>query len=296
MSGYSPTDVANQALDACAWPRVFGEIEDGSDESQILLRAYRQCLMQLLRAANWSFARQQAPLELLADASGNTPDVGTLVPTPWVYEYAYPIDCMRVRFIPWNLNNQADLVPSNNIQIPSTPLVGGIGQQPALGVPIRPARFVVATDFNYPPPAGTLTWDVQGVSPQGRTVVLTNVRNANAVYTSLVLYPTLWDPLFRSALVAYIASEVVMALWAKTDRKFGMQIRGEQIALVKAKVSEARALDGSEGTPTSDIVAPWMRARHTGGSWRGWGWGGGASGSDGGYGNSSIMLADGTVF
>ena len=197
MSDYLPTNVANQALDAIGWPDVLGDIEEGSREAQISLRAYRQCLQQLLRAANWSFARKQAPLQLLADASGNTPNVGTQVPQPFIYEYEYPTDCMRVRFIPWNLNNQADLVPSNNIQIPSTPLVTGIGQQPWLGLRIRPARFVVSTDFNYPPPAGTQTWDVQGVSPAGRTVILTNVRYATAGYTSLVLYPNLWDSLFR---------------------------------------------------------------------------------------------------
>src|ERR1019366_9538890 len=138
MGGYLPSDVANQALDAIMWPEVLGDLEDGSHEGAIILRAYRQCLMQLLRAAHWALARKTAPLVLLADSTGNSPNVGTVVPNPWFYyEYEYPGDCAKVRFVPWNLSNQANLIPSNNIQIPSTPLVAGIGQQPLLGQRVR---------------------------------------------------------------------------------------------------------------------------------------------------------------
>ena len=159
-----PSDIANQALDAIFWPEILGDIEDGSHEAAITLRAYRQCLMQLLRAAHWSFARKTAPMMLLADATGNTPNVGTVVPNPWfLYEYEYPGGCAKVRFVPWNLANQASLVPANNIQIPPTPLVGGLGPQLALGQRVQPAKFTVETDFNYPPPAGAQTWECRGL-------------------------------------------------------------------------------------------------------------------------------------
>ena len=96
MGGYLPTDIANQAIDAIMWPEVLGDLEDGSHEAAIVLRAYRQCLMQLLRAAHWAFARKTAPLILLADATGNSPNVGTVVPNPWFcYEYEYPTDCAK---------------------------------------------------------------------------------------------------------------------------------------------------------------------------------------------------------
>lgn len=297
MSDQDPTGVANQILDAIGWPITLGDIEDGSREAQILLRAYGQSLRQLLRAANWAFARTEAPLLLLADATGNTPDVGTIVQQPWCYCYAYPTDAMKIRFIPASLYNQADTVPANNIQIPSTPLVTGIGQQPPPGLRIQPAKFVVATDYNYPPPAGSETWQTQGTSPNGRTVILTNVRHATAVYTSLVLYPSLWDSLFRAALVAYVASEVALAMWAKTDRKFGMEVRAQQIAIVKAKVTEARLTDANESVSTSDVSVDWVRARRVGGTWNGWGGGmgyGGGGAMIGGY--ESLALADGAVF
>lgn len=300
MSGNTVTDVANQSLDAIGWQETLGDIEDGSHHGQILLRAYRQDLQQLLRSAEWNFARKQAPLQLLADASGNTPNVGTIVPQPWVYEYAYPTDCARVRFVPWNPQNGASVVPPNNIQIPqNVPLTGGLGQQLPY-IRLRPAKFVVATDFNYPAPPGSLTWDVQGVSPEGRTVILTNVRFAQCVYTAFLHYPSVWDPLFRAALVAYIAAEVALPIWAKVDRKFGLQVRGEQIQILKAKVMEARMIDGSEGVPSSDIRVDWMDVRRAGGNGFGRGvagggeWFGGGDGFGGGY--DSLAVPDGSVF
>ena len=305
MAGYTPTDLANQALDAVIWPAVLGDIEDGSDEARICLRAYRQCRMQLLRAVHWNFARKSAGLDLLADASGNTPNVGTIVPNPWFcYEYAYPVDCLKARFLPWNLQSQANVIPQGNIVPPNgnSPLVTGIGNQPLLGQRIVPAKFTVETDFNYqPPPQQDPTVDFPGISPAGRTVICTNVRNATLVYTTDVQYPQLWDPLFRAAFVAYLASEIAGPIWAKTDPKFGLGQRNMQIAVVKEKVMQARITDGNEGVYSSDIAVDWMRTRHTGGSWRGWGWGGGWTGQgDGpgvwGFSWDSMPLAGGSAF
>jgi hypothetical protein len=302
VAGYDPTAVANQALDAVMWPIILGDINDGSDEARICLRAYRQCRQQLLRAAHWNFARQTAPLTLLADATGNSgPDYGTLVPNPWfVYEYAYPIDCVKARFVPWNLQSQANVVPQGNIVPPNSgvPLLGGIGNQPALGQRIVPAKFTVETDFNYPIPAGgNPEDDFAGISPQGRTVICTNVRSASLVYTVDVLYPTLWDSLFRGAFVAYLASEIAGPIWAKKDPKFGLVLREKQAEIVKGKVTQARVSDGNEGVFSSDIAVDWMRTRNTGGSWGGGGWTGQGDGPGvWGYSWDSMPLAGGSAF
>src|SRR6202034_1002250 len=171
-----PTDIGNQAIDAAGIDFTLGDIEEGTREAQVCLRAYRECLKQLLRGANWDFARREAPLTLLADATGQTPNVGTLVPDgEFTYEYAYPTDCLKIRFIPWHRFENPG-VPSGNIQPPnpSAPLMTGLGN-PLRGHRIRRARFVISNDANYPPPPGQVTWEVQGVSPVGRTVVLTNV-------------------------------------------------------------------------------------------------------------------------
>src|SRR5450755_4081823 len=218
-----PSDIAQQAIDQSGLDYLLGDIEDGSRPAQVLLRAYQQCLQQLLRGCQWDFARKTAPLTLLADATGTTPNVGTLVPVPWVYEYEQPIDCCKVRFIPWNQSTQNPGLPPGNITPPNpgSPIVTGLGQ-PQIGAGmIRPARFVVATDSNYPPPVGSD--ETLGVSPAARTVILTNVKYAYLIYTALILYPSQWDSQFRAALVAYLASEIALPL--ATDTKMGMAMR-----------------------------------------------------------------------
>lgn len=274
--GFSPSDVANQAIDAVGWPDMLGDIQDGSQQAQVVLRAYGECLKQLLRAAHWDFARAQASLLLLGDATGNTANVGTLVQRPWAYCYALPTDCAKARFVPLNYDNPSTLgaLVDANTTLPATPLVTGLGVDPnQFGQTLQPARFILASDSNYPPDAGQQSWQTPGVSPQGRTVINTNVRNAQLVYTRQMIYPSVWDALFRSAFVAYLAAEIALPLWAKTDRKFGLQMRNEQIPLVKAKVMEARAVNGNEGFPnTSDIRVDWMDGRRSGGSqWTGMG-------------------------
>jgi len=177
------------------------------------------------------------PLTLLADATGNTPNVGTLVPHPWIYEYEYPQDCMKARFVPHHRMGLTAGIPPGNIVAPGAnqPFLGGPQGSPLRHARNHPARFLVATDYNYPPPPGQITWEVQGVSPNGRTVILTNVQNAHLIYTALILYPSLWDANFRAAMVAYLASETALAIWSKKDRKFGLQMRSQQIAIAKKK-------------------------------------------------------------
>ena len=290
-----PADVGQQALDAAGIDYTIGDLEEGTRPAQVLLRAYGQNLRQLLRAANWNWARREAPLLLLADATGQTPNVGTLVPSgQFIYEYAYPTDAAKIRFIPWHplLNTVA---PQSNISIPTTPLT--TAPSPVAGHRLIPAKFVIANDPNYPPPPGQIFWEVQGESPQGRVVILCNVPNAKCVYTTYVFYPSMWDPLFREALVALLAS--VVALPLAKDKKFGLQMRKDNIEVAKAKIKEARVVDGNESVASSDIAVDWMRTRRSGwGGREGWGggdaFGGGIGGFGGGY--DSMMLADGSTF
>lgn len=299
--GMTPADIANQALDRIGWPESIADLEEGTDAAQVCLRFYGECLKQLLRAAHWNFARKQAPLTLLADASGNTANVGTVVPFNWLYEYALPTDSAKFRFIPWNWQNQASDVPSNNIVPPNngSPLTSVQNAQPP-GAPMRVARFQIATDFNYPPLPGQDTWLVQGVSPQGRTVVLTNTKNAQGVYTAIMLYPSVWDSAFRAAMVDFLACEIAVGVWKKKDLKIGLAMRDEMGNQVRAKVLEARIRDGDEGMPNSDIRVDWMDGRRVGGMWSPWGGGGGSGGGwgPGVYGSSweSIALSNGATF
>jgi len=288
-----PADIINQALDAAGVDIVIGDPEEGTREAQVCLRAYTECVRQLQRSAHWDFTRKQAPLNLLADATGQTPDVGTTVPLPWVYEYSYPIDCLKMRFIPWNVYPQTP--PAGNNSIPSTPLTTGQITSPATSlIRIAPAPFVVGTDFNYPVDTNQADgqwWETPGASPAGRTVVMTNVAQANGIYTSYVPYPNMWDPLFRAAVVSYIASEVALPL-AK-DKKFGLARAAQLIATVKQKLEQARITDGNEGWYSTDHTPDWIRKRYSGG-----GWGSALGGLPGvlGYGWDACSFSDGSAF
>lgn len=288
-----PQDIGNQVLDAIGVDTELGDLQDGSREAKVLLRAYSQTLRQLHRAVNWSFARMSTSLTLLADASGNTANVGAIVcDSRFIYEYAYPTDCMKVRFIPFKGTGANSPSPTGNIAIPATPLYTGQANMPA-GQRIMPAKFQICTDPNYPVPPGS-SYDVQGISPTNRTVICTSVPNAQCVYTALQSYPSLWDPLFRQAFVAALAS--VVALPLSSDKKLGLAVRGQQIGILKQTLIEARMADGNESTSSSDISVDWMRTRFTGG---GWGSNGGFGGGDfaGGYGGyEGMALADGSTF
>lgn len=290
-----PADVCNEALDRAGIDFTIGDIQEGTRPAQVLLRAYDQCLRQILRGAHWDIARKQAPLTLLGDATGQTPEVGTLVIQPWTYEYALPTDSLKIRFVPWNNYSQNAPGPPGNISIPSTPIVTGLGQPPANMLRIVPARFLVAHDYNYPVPAGDQIWEVNGVSRVGRTVVCTNVKCATAVYTAYLPYPSLWDAQLRAAIVAYLASEIALPL--STDKKLGLAMRAQQIAIAKEKLQAARITDGNEGFYSSDIQVDWMRIRASGGAWRG-NWGGPGLGGPGiiGYGWDSVGFSDGSAY
>jgi hypothetical protein len=275
---FTPTDVAVQALDAIGSETTIADIEEGSREARVLLRAYWTCLRQLLSGAHWTFARKMAPLTMLADATGNTPNVGTLVVKPWLYEYALPTDCVKPRFVPHNGVNPNviagnwsapsiwgdGLVINPPVEIPPgafgaagapNPLVTGLPSQRHL----RPAKFILSSDTNYPPAPGQELWAIPGVGNMGRTVILTNVYQAQLVYTEAVLEPQRWTDLFRAAMVAYLASEVALPL--SKDKKFGLVVRKEQIAIVKGKLDIARATDGNSQTNINDISVDWMTTR-----------------------------------
>lgn len=299
MSGI-PADVANQALDAAGIDFSIGDLQEGTKPAQVLLRAYSQGLRQLLRAANWDFARTQVPLVLLGDATGNTANVGTVVQEPWIYAYRYPIDCMKLRYIPWNYDQHAG-TPQGNIAIPTNiPLTTATGLPNRVGRRLRPSRFIIGNDPNYPSPPGSSFGEVQGESPIGSTVIMSNVQKAIGIYTRFIPYPSNWDPLFRAAFVAYLASEIALPLakMSVMGPKAALQLRKENIDIAKAKIKEARVVDGNEQMASSDISVDWMRTRRTGG-WGGRGHGGGFGEGDlGSYGGGydSLALADGSVF
>lgn len=279
-----PADVVNEALDAIGADFTIGELREGTKAAQVALRHYGQCLRQLLRSAHWDMARKQQPLTMLADATGQTAGVGTVVPAPWVYEYSYPVDCMLARFVPANYLNPTQ-APSGNYALPATPQTTGASQPPyGYGMRLVPAPFIITLDSNYPVDANSNWMEVQGAAPGARVVILSNVNQAALVYTGFVPYPSVWDAHFRAALVAYLAS--CMALPLTKDKALGVKMRDEQFQLAKERVTQARISNGNEsGFPqTTDHLPDWMSIRSRGGGAWGQGWNSAGLWGVGGYG------------
>ena len=296
-----PQDIYNRALDALGVDTLIGAFTDGTPASEAGRRAYGPTLRQLLGAAQWPFARKLAPLQLLGDSTGQTLDaLGNPLPTtvepPWVYAYAWPIDGLRARWLPWSM---AATTPSTAV-----PIMTGL-QSPVTTWPLKPARFLVSSSDQFPAVVGQTDWDnlpdfssTEGVGNIGRRVVLANVQNAQLVYTKLVLTIEEWDEMFTEAMVATLASRVVMAL--HKDKKLALTLRGQQIAIAKEMVREARTANANDaGFPKSTTIeASWMRYR-TGryASWNFPGWG--TLGDGPGYwsmGWDSVAWADGSIY
>lgn len=117
----------------------------------------------------------------------------------------------------------------------------------------------------------------------------------------MVLYSSEWDALFRSAFVAYLASEIAVPLAADTPqaKQMAMKEREAQIALVKAKLLEARIVDANETVSSTDRVSDWHQFRRTGGGFFGRYGANQGGGEDGGgdYNNwSPVYFANGSAF
>ena len=89
--------------------------------------------------------------------------------------------------------------------------------------------------------------------------ILTNLDQAQAVYTVNQNNPQNWDSGFQEAMVAALGAKLVPAL---TGNLAMMQL---QIGIATRVVMEARGRDGNEGLTIVDHIPDWIRVR-------GYGW------------------------
>ena len=122
-------DVYNRSLEELGVAeQIIGSFDDGTPASEGARRVYGPTLRQLLRTAHWAFARAKGPLELLADATGNSlapngQPLSTAVERPWRYAYAWPIDGVAARWMPHHWGDISD-TPPGNYAIPATAATG----------------------------------------------------------------------------------------------------------------------------------------------------------------------------
>lgn len=103
----SDVDVCNRALALAGARATITSLADGSNDANNCNMIFAKTRDQVLGMAPWNFARKTAYLNLLKTQPG-TPESYTqnanqwapIFPPPgWLYEYAYPSDCLFMRFI-----------------------------------------------------------------------------------------------------------------------------------------------------------------------------------------------------
>lgn len=224
----SQVEIANMALDTIGSRSTIASLGEGSTESNAISRHWNNALDSVLRAAHWNFARKQIPLTLLQDGTeGGTP------PTPWLYEYAYPSDCVLMRY----------LMPT--IQV--TPVAGSVSQPSPVAAIGPTVRFLLSTDND--------------ASGNPVPVILTNQPQAVGIYTFRNTNTSMWDPLFVQCFAAYLGARICITL---TGDKNMMKMA---LTLADQYSRDAQAKNGNEGITVIDSTPDWMRVRGYASDW-----------------------------
>lgn len=229
MSSLSVTDICNLALDSVKARATISSINERSPVAQACARHYAQALAGVLQSAHWNFARKQAAMTLLLDATKTPPDN---VQQPWLYEYAYPSDCVQARYV--------------------MPLMQGNpgGASGAQSVPNwigPPVRFIISSDTD--------------ASGNDIKVILCNQQSAILVYTKLVTSTALMDDQFVVALSHYLGYRVCNSVSGDN------QMRQEAYKVAMDMVIAARASNGNEGLTVIDHTPDWIRVRGYASDW-----------------------------
>jgi hypothetical protein len=194
----SPADAANIALVRMGYAKGrVGNLYDGSAAAKRFLDIYVQARDNLLISRDWDFAERNIALTLLkqAPAGGYIPPIlwnpATNPPIGWLFEYAYPADCLKIRIV----KAQPLFVPNFDPQ---------------------PNQAVDSNDSNYNPPV---------------RVVLSNVANAVMTYTGQVTDPTTWDVEFVELFATELAKVAAVALVGLEGAKAMMQVDAQETAI-----------------------------------------------------------------
>lgn len=238
MSTASKLSISNRALLSVGARASISSLDpsDGSVEGDAISTLWQPCFEQLGRSAMWNCLTSQVTLSLFQAAQGTpeNPD-GTLYPsppTPWLYSYVYPSNCLDMRFI-----------------VPALPMQTG---------DTTPPTTINNGAGTWLPSGGQIPFVVQTVLDTNNTpvvVILTNQDQAQAVYTANYSNPALWDSMFQAAMVAALGAFLVPAL------SLDLALMDRAVANAEAIIRKARAADGNEGVTVMDHTPDWIRAR-----------------------------------
>ena len=195
----SPADVVNLALAGIGRRDRIGSIYEGSAGAKAALDLYSQTRDEMLRSVDYGFAERNVNMELLksANAGGYFPPNqwnGTVNPPPgYLFSYAYPDDCLKVR------------------AIKSQPLF-------TLDYDPQPVVFKIENDNYFTP---------------SRKVILCNIESAQMVYTAQITDPTRWEADFVAAFAAELGRRLAPTLANMDAAKFAAAVAGQATAVAE---------------------------------------------------------------
>lgn len=233
----SATEICNRALSRIGTRSTIASLSENSNEAEQCNILYSPTRDEVLSMAFWNFAKKTASLALVKSAPGTpTNPTGTIQwssaypAPPWLYEYAYPSDCIQMRTMTPQINTGVSAIPIMSNMPGAYPYVTG----PAV-------RFEVAIDTD------TLNNQIN--------VILTNQFQAIGVYTTRITNTDLFSSQFTEALVCALAGKLAQPLTGDAA------LRRECFALANAQIVQARTSDGNEGLTVIDYQADWIYAR-----------------------------------
>lgn len=194
----SPADVVNNALTRIGYKLRVGSLYDGSEAASNALDIYAQTRDEILRQNDWGFAERNVSLTLLKSApvGGYIPPNmwSTVYPAlPWLYEYEYPSDCLKVRAL-----KPSPIFPQN--------------YDP------QPYVFNLANDNAYATP---------------KKVVLCNIADAILVYTGQVTDPVTWEADFGETVCAAIGRRIAPSLGLSAMLKIAVPDEAASMAVAE---------------------------------------------------------------
>lgn len=209
---------------------------DGSEEGNAVAVLWQPTFESLGRSARWNCLTKQVALSLIQAAQGTPENPGgssyPVPPTPWLYAYAYPIDCLSMRYIvPSFPANTGSNTPATTINNTAGTWIPNGGQIP----------YAVTTDVD--------------TNNNVIMVILTNQSQAQASYTMNQANPAIWDSQFQAAMVASLGAFLVPAL------SLSLPLMQLSISTAEKIITQARVADGNEGVTVMDHLPDWMIAR-----------------------------------
>jgi hypothetical protein len=176
-------DICNRALIAIGSRNKITALTDDTEEGQTCNMLYAQLRDQILGMAPWNFARKTATLLNLVKAAPGTPAspvtnasqwISAYPAPPWMYEYAYPSDCLQIRYV----------IPQPGIYDVGVPIfpTPQYTYEGILGAP--PQQFVITTDIVGPVKAIT---NITQANPGVVTSAAHGFSNGDIIYLNNII-------------------------------------------------------------------------------------------------------------